>query len=361
MKTRIKAGIISGAFGLFLAICLFGPKRNREELLAKMGNTESMNWLGNEFVKYRSDYVEHNFQKGIWWLERAAARGDDRAIYHLFQCWSVSAPEHARFWLSKGVEAGDAASAEEIMHAYEFGMYGYPKNQDKRQIYDKIWRLLKIETNERLGQPRLLPRTSWEWSRWVKKAAAEGDPDALYFMYLETYYPDPIQGRKWLARAVDAGSWIAAYHMAICYWRPEFGSPKEREKGLEAYEKGRALEEAARRRPVDWPAVLEGLRKRALEETERRLAPEKQRALRGDASAMESLASSYEARGEEHWKAAVEWYMKAGDAGNTKASMRLVHAYQDGALGLPRDAVQCDVWFRKWQAGMGAEAAREAK
>ena len=51
----------------------------------------------------------------------------------------------------------------------------------------------------------------------------------------------------------------------------------------------------------------------------------------------------------------MEWHTKAAQAGNKDAMMRLVRAYQHGELGLPKDQVKSDFWFRKWQEAMGAK------
>jgi len=67
------------------------------------------------------------------------------------------------------------------------------------------------------------------------------------------------------------------------------------------------------------------------------------------------MGRAQESRGEAYWKDAVEWYARAGDAGNAEACMRLVEAYKEGKIGLPRDEAKCDQWFRKWQQAMRAK------
>lgn len=357
-KFKKITGLLIGAPLLIVLALVLIPRGNRENILARMGNVESMYWLGEEYGKIQSDFVETNHQKAIWWLQRAAARGNVAAMYSLFLWWRDLNNEPLRYWLSKGVEAGHVMSAVEIVHGYEFGMYGYPKDPEKRQFYNQIYHFLDIEMAERGGKPRPLLRSASEWKRWVKRAAEVGDPDALYYLFLENYYTNPDEAREWLFKGVHAGSWVCAYELADGYWRSRYGFSRDSAKGLEFYNRGKALEAEAQVKPSNRQALLDALHKRVFEEMEMGLAPMKKRAEVGDFKVMEALARGYEQRGEEHWKGAVEWYMKASDAGSAEASMRLVRAYKEGQLGLPRDEEQSDQWFRKWQQTMNAKPAR---
>lgn len=92
-----------------------------------------------------------------------------------------------------------------------------------------------------------------------------------------------------------------------------------------------------------------------IKDEENRLAPLKGKAENGDIKAMEELASAYEDMGEPYWKNAVNWYIRAGDAGSKKASMRMVQAYREGQLGLPRDERKSDQWFHLWQQIMSGK------
>lgn len=93
-------------------------------------------------------------------------------------------------------------------------------------------------------------------------------------------------------------------------------------------------------------------------DADQQLAPWVAKAEQGDLKSMEFVARSHENRGKDYWKPAVEWYARAGNAGSTEASMRLVQAYKEGQLGLPKDETKSDEWFRKWQQTMREKSSR---
>ncbi len=95
-----------------------------------------------------------------------------------------------------------------------------------------------------------------------------------------------------------------------------------------------------------------------IKDEDQRLAPWVAKAEQGDLKSMEFVARSLEDRGEDHWKPAVEWYVRAGNSGSTEASMRLVQAYREGQLGLPKDETKSDEWFRKWQQATREKSSR---
>jgi hypothetical protein len=69
----------------------------------------------------------------------------------------------------------------------------------------------------------------------------------------------------------------------------------------------------------------------------------------GDVAAQVAVGESYAAgKGvARDYKAAAEWYRKAGDKGDIGGELHLAELFRDGGKGFPRDMAQAAVWYQK--------------
>ena len=186
------------------------------------------------------------------------------------------------------------------------------------------------------------------------------------------FYADYDEGRKYIERAANMGYPVAmeglgalhamGYHpedmQQAIYWftrAAELGNKSAMLKLENAFRYGRLGLQVDTVKADYWHRrfVEQGIK-----DEDQRLAPWVAKAEQGDLKSMEFVARSLEDRGEDHWKPAVEWYVRAGNAGSTEASMRLVQAYREGQLGLPKDETKSDEWFRKWQQATREQSSR---
>jgi TPR repeat protein len=185
------------------------------------------------------------------------------------------------------------------------------------------------------------------------------------------FHRDFEEGRKYIEMAANAGSPVAMNHLAALYalgrdpnqlptavsWYVRAAEAGYRPAMLElesAYRYGDLGLAVDKAKADSWHARLVA---QGMKEEDERWAPLKKRAEAGEVKAMEELAQVYEARGEFFWPLAVDWNTRAAKAGSLVGSMRLVQAYREEQLGLPRDEVKADQWFRIWQANSARQSA----
>lgn len=180
------------------------------------------------------------------------------------------------------------------------------------------------------------------------------------------FYTDYDEGRKYIERAANMGYREAMRKMGGIHamgtdvknlslavnWYSRAAEAGERNAMIElenAYRYGQLGLQVDAAKADYWHRrfVEQGIK-----DEDQQLAPWVAKAEQGDRKSMEFVARSYENRGEDYWKPAVEWYARAGNAGSTEASMRLVQAYREGQLGLSKDETKSNEWFRTWQQAM---------
>lgn len=183
------------------------------------------------------------------------------------------------------------------------------------------------------------PRTKYrEGIDYIEKAAQMGYPEAMYgFGALYAIGSDPQSLPKsiyWYTRAAEADSRKAMDELENANRFGLLGLPVNVAKADEwhrRYEAQSMVEEIQRFEPIQ------------------------QQAVKGSVLAMTTLARRYEGLGEAHWKTAVTWYEKAAEAGDVDSAMKLVQAYRESSMGLVKDEVKSDYWFRVWQRNMQRE------
>lgn len=109
-----------------------------------------------------SELSADDFRTAFSWFERAAARGDSEAIYALSECYTRGMgtaiyPEKGRALLLEAAEKGCAFAQYDVARAYYYGV----KSPNGVLI---------------------VPQDVSEAVAWFKRAAAQGDALALYFL-----------------------------------------------------------------------------------------------------------------------------------------------------------------------------------
>jgi hypothetical protein len=208
---------------------------------------------------------------------------------------------------------------------------------------------------------------------WLTKAAEKGHVGAMEELG-SIYELDvtPMGQEKtwyWYTKAAEAGSLNSMNRLGQAYRFGDLGVPKDESKAIYWYEKSHKAEEEETWGPVRRSALagnavaMENLGQKyenasAFDGSKQAFEWYIKAAQAGNQAAMVRLANVYE-QGElglpKDQGKAVEWHTKAAQAGNKDAMMRLVNAYQHGELGIPKDQGKSDFWFRKWQEAMGAK------
>ncbi len=209
-----------------------------------------------------------------------------------------------------------------------------------------------------------------DWTKDPKNLYEYGD--YLIRNRPRNWYKDGEEGKQYIEMAAQMGypeamRSLGSLHAPGCrpedqhktlYWYNRGAEAGDRNSILElekAYRYGKFGLQVDKKKADYWHQRLET---QGIKDADQRLAPWVAKAEQGDLKSMEFVARSLEDRGEDHWKPAVEWYVRAGNAGSTEASMRLVQAYREGQLGLPKDETKSDEWFRKWQQATREQSSR---
>jgi uncharacterized protein len=158
--------------------------------------------------------------------------------------------------------------------------------------------------------------------KWLRKAAVEGDADAMFSIGLMYRHGEGVKqnsdkAMKWLKKAAVEGVAKAMFSIGVMYATDEGVEPDVGE-AVKWYRKAAAA---------------------------------------GDAAAMTNLGLMYETgRGVVHDDGeAMKWYRKAGEGGDTEAMFNLAKMYANGQ-GVEQDYEEAVKWWRKAAEGGNAEA-----
>lgn len=310
---------------LFIVVAILFPQV-RLYTAAWFGNSESMMKISDDYSHMRkhenySGLFYYSPAKALYWMRKAAHKGNLLAFVRIIQSLEYSNPHEVVYWLQHGCHLGVPWCAEELARAYSWGRFGLPFTSSmqfgKIHEYDN----LAVELHQKEGTLNshrccLLPRSPWPrlWNHTVPTSRG---------MHTET-----LEIHPGITRALP---------------------------------------------PVDVVAEEENnqfLRKHIKSDAEHALKQLDEvvpMALKGDVRLMVTLAEGYQSLGERyerlgevgeiHLSKAVEWYRKAGLAGDAESAMILAYAHREGILGLPKDTNQSEAWFKVWQRNMKAEMA----
>jgi len=237
-------------------------------------------------------------------------------------------------------QAADAGSAEGnhrlgLIHAQ--GLAGVPRNEAKAvELFERAAAVGHARAQINLGILYLrgqgVTRDLVQARAWLEKAAASGDPQALYALGRALSdssgqaMPDPVRAADLFRRAAEKGHVLAGlrYGLALSEGNGVKRDPAAAQRWLmQAHQSG--IPEAA--------LAMADL-------------------------AAHTPASRDKAANEQVVKSALSWYEMAARGGVPSAQFKLANAYFAG-VGLPRDPVQAQQWYTR-AAQQGLPQAQHA-
>jgi TPR repeat protein len=239
--------------------------------------------------------------------------------------------------IQRAADAGSAEGAHRLAIFYAQGLAGTPRNEGRAlELFEKAAAAGHVRAQINLGILYMrglgAPRDLVNARAWLEKAAASGDPQALYTLgrameeSSEHTAPDPVRAADLYRRAAEKGHALAGLRYGL------------------ALSEGVGIKR-------DIAAA-----QRWLVQARQNGVPEAALAL-GDMAAR-TPASRDKAANERAVQAATSWYEVAAHAGVPSAQFKLANAYFAGA-GVPRDAVQAQLWYSR-AAQQGLPPAQHA-
>jgi len=239
--------------------------------------------------------------------------------------------------IQRAADAGSSEGAHRLALAYAEGLAGIPRD-DRRaaQLFETAAAAGHHRAQINLGifylSGRGVPRDLVQARAWLEKAAAGGDPHALYLLGRALSesdgqaVEDPVRAADLFRRAAEQGHALAGLRYGLAL-SEGFGIKRDMAAAqrwlMQAREKG---------------------------------VPEAALAL-GDLAARTPVSRD-KAVNEQVVQAALSWYQVAANSGVASAQFKLANAYYAGA-GVPRDAVQAQLWYGR-AARQGLPQAQHA-
>lgn len=239
--------------------------------------------------------------------------------------------------IQRAADAGSSEGAHRLALVYAQGPAGTPRNEARAlELFEKAASAGHVRAQINLGILYMrglgLPRDLVNARAWLEKAAATGDPQAIYTLgramdeSSEQVAPDPVRAVDLYRRAAEKGHVLAAMRYGL------------------ALSEGVGIKR-------DIAAA-----QRWLVQARDNGVPEAALAL-GDMAAR-TPASRDKAANERTVQAAISWYEVAAHAGVPSAQFKLANAYFAG-VGIARDPVQAQLWYAR-AAQQGLPQAQHA-
>lgn len=239
--------------------------------------------------------------------------------------------------IQRAADAGSSEGAHRLALVYAQGIPGTPRDEARAlQLFQKAASAGHTRAQINLGILYMrglgVPRDLINARAWLEKAAASGDPQALYTLgramdeSSEQVAPDPVRAADLYRRAAEKGHVLAGLRYGLAL-----------SEGI-----GIKRDVAAAQR---W-----------LVQARDNGVPEAALAL-GDMAAR-TPASRDKAANERTVQSAISWYQVAAQAGVPSAQFKLANAYFSG-VGLPRDPAQAMLWYGR-AAQQGVPQAQHA-
>jgi TPR repeat protein len=239
--------------------------------------------------------------------------------------------------IQRAADAGSSEGAHRLALVYAQGLAGTPRNEARAlELFDKAANAGHVRAQINLGILYLrgvgTPRDIINARAWLEKAAASGDPQALYTLGRamsegsEQVAPDPVRAADLFRRAAEKGHALAGLRYGLMLSE---GTGIKRDVA------------AAQRYFIQ--AQDNGVPEAAL--------------AMGDMVAR-TPASRDKAANETVVQTAVRWYEAAAYAGVPSAQFKLANAYFAG-VGVPRDPMQAQLWYSR-AAQQGLPQAQHA-
>jgi hypothetical protein len=239
--------------------------------------------------------------------------------------------------IQRAADAGSSEGAHRLALVYAQGLAGTPRDEARAlQLFQKAASAGHTRAQINLGILYMrglgVPRDLINARAWLEKAAASGDPQALYTLGramdegTEQIGPDPVRAADLYRRAAEKGHVLAGLR---------YGLMLSEGVGIKR----------------DIPAA-----QKWLTQARDNGVPEAALAL-GDMAAR-TPASRDKAANERTVQSALSWYQVAAQGGVPSAQFKLANAYFSG-VGVARDPVQAMLWYSR-AAQQGLPQAQHA-
>lgn len=239
--------------------------------------------------------------------------------------------------IQRAADAGSSEGNHRLALVYAQGLAGTPRNDGRAlELFEKAAAAGHTRAQINLGILYLrglgVPRDLVQARAWLEKAAASGDPQALYTLgramseSTEQIGADPVRAADLYRKAAEKGHALAGLRYGL------------------ALSEGSGIKR-------DIPTA-----QRWLMQARENGVPEAALAL-GDMAAR-TPASRDKAANERVVQSALSWYELAAHAGVPSAQFKLANAYFAG-VGVPRDAGQALLWYSR-AAQQGLPQAQHA-
>ncbi len=240
-------------------------------------------------------------------------------------------------YIQRAADAGSIEGSHRLALVYAQGLAGTPRNETRAvELFEKAANAGHVRAQINLGILYMrglgVPRDLVNARAWLEKAAASGDPQALYTLGralsegTEQIPPDPVRAADLFRRAADKGNALAGLRY-----------------GLMLSEGVGIKRDVATAQRYLMQARDSGI-------------PEANLAM-GDMVAR-TPASRDKAANERVVQAAITWYDAAAQAGVPSAQFKLANAYFSG-VGVARDPAQAQRWYTR-AAQQGLPQAQHA-
>jgi TPR repeat protein len=239
--------------------------------------------------------------------------------------------------IQRAADAGSIEGSHRLALVYAQGLAGTPRNEARAvELFEKAANAGHVRSQINLGILYMrglgVPRDLVNARAWLEKAAASGDPQALYTLgralseSTDQVPPDPVRAADLFRRAADKGHALAGLRYGLML-----------------------SEGVGIKRDV-------ATAQRYLMQARESGIPEASLAM-GDMVAR-TPASRDKAANERVIQAAITWYESAAQAGVPSAQFKLANAYFSG-VGVARDPAQAQLWYTR-AAQQGLPQAQHA-
>lgn len=194
-------------------------------LVADQGKAQAQLELGQLYATGLG--VQQNIRKGIALMVAAAEQGDTEAAFVLGSFANTSPFERILFgdpetWFRKASTKGCLKATRALLDLYTYKKH---KSKDDKQERKRLLRLA-AEQGDEYAQKGLKSdeEKACQQAKRLREAlegSKNGEADAMHELFsLSRYYDDLVnkeEGRLWLLKAVEKGSWQAKESLASCF------------------------------------------------------------------------------------------------------------------------------------------------
>lgn len=373
----------------------YGLPENKEkavdllESMPETGNALNGVILGVYYIKQKE------FEKGFYWLQQAADKGDANAAVLLGVCYENGVvvdenPQEAAKWFTKGTEQNNDDALEQLGKCY-FSGYGVDKDIQKAiTLFEKAAAQDNTNAQVMLGRCYTagagVAQNLMEAAKWFSLAAEQDDADGQYYLGL-AFLPgngvekdvekafhlfelsarqdnalaqnklgqcyesgiagvtDEAEAFKWYRRAAEQGLDVAQHNLALCY-ADGVGVTRDYTEAIKWYEK--AAEQGVAPSGLALSEIYRQGRDGVEQNTFESIKWLRKSAELDFAPAQNKLAVRYFTGDgvNKDLKMAADLTVKAAEQGDAVAQYNLGYLYEQGEV-LPQNLAKAVEWYTK--------------